>query len=67
MTDRALRKARLAAARLRWGREDRERGYMNVRPYRPAYKRVRRKEQQFKEALFTLGICIVMVLAVMGQ
>ena len=57
-TDDKLRKARLNAARVRWAREDRERGYTTYRGGRP-HKRARR-DNQLNETLLGLGVGLVL-------
>jgi hypothetical protein len=65
-TDKRSRIARLQRAQRRWAWEDRTRGYP---PYgiRKPHRRAIRHHKQFKEGLFTLGVCIVLALVVTGQ
>ena len=57
-TDNKLRKARLKAARVRWAREDRERGYTTYRGGRP-HKRVRR-DNPLNETLLGFGVALLL-------
>jgi hypothetical protein len=54
-------------AQRRWAYEDRAR---DVSPYgirKPSRRPAKRSNKQFKEGLFTLGVCVMLALVVTGQ